>query len=131
MFPHSKNEYFFDFEFVENATLLLIITVTAHSEDNASWQFNCLRPNCRRIYSRCYTIDYRGNFNRISIDGCMSTKCFEQVKKFANRLQQLGLCYKKDEYYLVTYDFLVRFHGRQNEIWLVADRCPVQMKRPT
>jgi len=54
-----------------------------------------------------------------------------EVRKFANRLQQLGLCYKKDEYYLVTYDFLVRFHGRQNEIWLVADRCPVRMKRPT
>lgn len=46
-----------------------------------------------------------------------------QVKKFANRLHQLGICFKKGEYYLVIYDFLVRFHGRQNEIWFVADRC--------
>ncbi|XP_057374478.1 uncharacterized protein LOC130695367 isoform X2 [Daphnia carinata] len=49
-----------------------------------------------------------------------------EVKKFGSRLQQLGLCYKPAEYYLVIYDFMVRFHGRQNEIWFLADRCPVR-----
>ena len=48
------------------------------------------------------------------------------MKKFGSRLKQLGLCYKPDEYYLVVYDFMVRFHGRQNEIWFLADRCPVR-----
>lgn len=47
-----------------------------------------------------------------------------QVKKFGTRLRQLGLCFTPGEYYLVTYDFMARFHGRQNEIWFVADRCP-------
>ena len=46
------------------------------------------------------------------------------MTKFGQRLHQLGLCYRRGRYYLVVYDFLVRFHGRQNEIWLVAERCP-------
>lgn len=51
------------------------------------------------------------------------------MKKFATRLRQLGLCFKAGEYYLVTYDFMVRFHGRQNEIWFLSDRCPPPVRR--
>ncbi|ROT84105.1 hypothetical protein C7M84_022681 [Penaeus vannamei] len=39
------------------------------------------------------------------------------------RLSEFGECYKDDEYYVVIYDFIVRYHGRQNEIWIVAENC--------
>ncbi|XP_064116634.1 uncharacterized protein LOC135222478 [Macrobrachium nipponense] len=39
------------------------------------------------------------------------------------RLTEFGACYKDDEYYVVIYDFIVRYHGRQNEIWIVAENC--------
>lgn len=47
----------------------------------------------------------------------------EELGRFTGRLRQFGLCYQDDEYYVVVYDFVVRFHGRLNEIWLIAKTC--------
>ncbi|KAL7633569.1 UNVERIFIED_CONTAM: hypothetical protein RMT77_016102 [Armadillidium vulgare] len=39
------------------------------------------------------------------------------------RLTEFGACYKDNEYYVAVYDFIMRYHGRQNEIWIVAENC--------
>ncbi|KAF0312776.1 Heme-binding protein 2 [Amphibalanus amphitrite] len=46
------------------------------------------------------------------------------VTEFHMRLDELGLCYKSDEYFIAVYDDVQRYHGRMNELWTVAQRCP-------
>ena len=50
----------------------------------------------------------------------------EHVTDFHQRLDRLGLCYKSDEYFVAVYDDVQRYHGRLNEMWTVAQRCPQQ-----
>ena len=47
----------------------------------------------------------------------------DHVTAFHARLARLGLCYRSDEYFIAVYDDVQRYHGRLNEIWIVAQRC--------
>ncbi|KAK4306348.1 hypothetical protein Pmani_021824 [Petrolisthes manimaculis] len=47
----------------------------------------------------------------------------QELSDMKYRLSEFGACYKDDEHYVVIYDFIVRYHGRQNEIWIVAENC--------
>ncbi|KAG7172256.1 uncharacterized protein LOC121862125 [Homarus americanus] len=47
----------------------------------------------------------------------------KELSDMKYRLSEFGACYKDDEHYVVIYDFIVRYHGRQNEIWVVAENC--------
>nr|XP_053647548.1 uncharacterized protein LOC128699064 [Cherax quadricarinatus] len=47
----------------------------------------------------------------------------KELSDMKYRLSEFGACYKDDEHYVVIYDFIVRYHGRQNEIWIVAENC--------
>jgi len=46
-----------------------------------------------------------------------------EVAAFRSELDALGLCYRPNEYYVAVYDFIQRYHGRLNEIWMVARHC--------
>ncbi|XP_037071937.1 uncharacterized protein LOC119093141 [Pollicipes pollicipes] len=47
----------------------------------------------------------------------------DHVTAFHGRLDRLGLCYRRGEYFVAVYDAAQRYHGRLNEIWTVAQRC--------
>ncbi|CAG0922592.1 unnamed protein product [Notodromas monacha] len=46
-----------------------------------------------------------------------------ELRSFKHHLRAAGLCFNESSYYVAFYDFLVRFHGRQNELWLSATTC--------
>ena len=54
-----------------------------------------------------------------------------ELQRFRTRLTQFGLCYYYHEYYIAIYDFIVRFHGRQNELWVLAKTCDNDNISPT
>ncbi|KAF2366790.1 SOUL hem-binding protein [Trinorchestia longiramus] len=47
----------------------------------------------------------------------------KELSDLRYRLTEFGACYREDVYYVVVYDFISRYHGRQNEIWVVAENC--------
>ncbi|XP_037081464.1 uncharacterized protein LOC119102207 [Pollicipes pollicipes] len=47
----------------------------------------------------------------------------DEVTAFRAELDALRLCYRPDQYFVAVYDFIQRYHGRLNEVWLVARRC--------
>ncbi|XP_050735937.1 uncharacterized protein LOC127008238 isoform X2 [Eriocheir sinensis] len=47
----------------------------------------------------------------------------QELADLKHRLSEFGACYRDDEHYVVIYDFIVRYHGRQNEIWVLAENC--------
>lgn len=51
------------------------------------------------------------------------TRVRRELSDMKYRLSEFGACYKDDEHFVVIYDFIVRYHGRQNEIWIVAENC--------
>jgi hypothetical protein len=52
------------------------------------------------------------------------SKVKSELQKFRTKLTEYGLCYVENKFYIAFYDFIVRFHGRQNELWLVVQHCP-------
>ena len=46
-----------------------------------------------------------------------------EVAGFRRQLDDLRLCYRADQYFVAVYDFIQRYHGRLNELWVVARRC--------
>jgi hypothetical protein len=52
------------------------------------------------------------------------SKVKSELQKFRAKLTEYGLCYVENKFYIAFYDFIVRFHGRQNELWLVVQHCP-------
>ena len=47
----------------------------------------------------------------------------QEVTEFRQELDALRLCYRPDQYFVAVYDFIQRYHGRLNEVWMVARRC--------
>ncbi|KAF0299320.1 hypothetical protein FJT64_027892 [Amphibalanus amphitrite] len=47
----------------------------------------------------------------------------QEVAEFRRQLDALRLCYRPRQYFVAVYDFIQRYHGRLNELWMLTRRC--------